>query len=129
MTTALTASWPAITVRPWRRCSSTSRAAGFGRRSHERSRAASGHLGPSHRRDDPALLVSAAVVLAAPSGVAVLADHAGYHLGLPADLCRAERQFLRACRRHADRCRDPVGHLFRGQLGFSISFLEEMWAR
>jgi len=32
-------------------------------------------------------------------------------------------------RRHADRRCHPVGHPVSRQLGFSISFLEEMWAR
>src|SRR6266849_7070261 len=130
MTTARTASWPAITARRWRKCSSTSRAAAArltatrsratgssatetgatARRRHERPRVAPPPLGPSHRRDDPALLVSLVVVLAAANGIAVLAGPAGHHLGLPANLYRAERQFLRPRRRHADRRRHPVGH-------------------
>src|SRR5216683_1910535 len=112
--TARMASWPAITAPRWRRCSSTSRAAAARPRAtksraansktiksgaverphHERPCPARRSFGPSHRRDDPALLVSVAVVLAAASGTFVLACHAGRHLGLPADLYRAERHLL-----------------------------------
>src|SRR5947209_9670864 len=110
MTTARIASWPAITAPRAKRCSSMSRVAAPRRRRHERTHDAPGHRTPPHRRDDPALLVFAAVVVATASGAAVLAIAAGHHLGLPADLHRAECGVLRARRRYADRCRDPVGH-------------------
>ncbi len=83
----------------------------------------------ARRRDDPALLVSADVVLAAASGNSVLAGAAADLVGFSADLHFAEfRLFARAGG-------TLIGAvllwdiLFRGQLGFSISFLEEMWAR
>ena len=71
------------------------------------------HRGISaHRiqRDGAALLVSADVVVAAAAGADLLAGAADHHLGLSAELHFAERQFLRARRRHADRRGDPVGH-------------------
>src|SRR5262249_52893741 len=127
-TTVLQPSWRATAATRWSRCSSTSRAAAVkpawkrahrtmcapsttrrGRRCHERSRRAS-HLAAPDWRDDPALLVLADLVVAATAGIGLLADPAGRHLGLPAELHRAERQFLCARRRHADRRRHPVGH-------------------
>ena len=50
------------------------------------------------------------LVVAATAGTAVLAGAADHHLGLSADLHRAECRVLRARRRHADRRGDPVGH-------------------
>ncbi len=90
---------------------------------------APGHRTASYRRDGAALLVSADVVLAEAAGIDLLAGVADHHLGVPAKFHIAECRVLR-----------PAGGtligavilwdiLFRGQLGFSISFLEEMWAR
>src|SRR4029079_13882088 len=62
------------------------------------------------RCDDPALLVSAALVVAATAGTALLAGAADHHVGLFADLHRAECGVLRARRRHAGRRGDPVGY-------------------
>ena len=69
--------------------------------------------------------------MAAPARPVVLADLADRHLGIPAD--------LHASRNAGYFAFVPAGTLigavilwdilFRGQLGFSISFLEEMWAR
>src|SRR5215471_12499364 len=101
MTTVLTASWRATTARRWRKCSSTSRVAATGR-AHERVGPAWRDFVQSHHCDDPALLVSPVVVLAAASGTDVLAGAAGHHLGLPADLYRPERKLLCSRRRHAD---------------------------
>src|ERR1700694_5324041 len=64
----------------------------------------------SHRRDDPALLVSPALVVAASTGIDLLAGVADHHLGVSAELHRAECRVFRARRRHPDRRRDPVGH-------------------
>src|ERR1700676_1960406 len=108
--TARTRSWPATTAPRWRKCFWTSPAAASRRRRNERTRAGQGHRAASHQRDDPALLVPSAVVMAAAAGTVVLADAADHHLGFPADLHRPECRVLRACRRNADRCRDPVGH-------------------
>ena len=69
------------------------------------------------------------VVVAASAGIDLLAGAADHHLGLPAELHLAE------CRVFARAGGTLIGAvilwdiLFRGQLGFSISFLEEMWAR
>jgi len=62
-------------------------------------------------------------------GIDLLAGVADHHLGFLADLHRAEAGFFRARRGTLIGAVDPVGNPFRGQLGFSISFLEEMWAR
>src|ERR1700737_3273250 len=108
--TVLTGSWPATTGRPWRKCFSTSRAAGFRKARHDRACHAPGHRAASHQRDDPALLVSFAVVLAAPAGVALLAGVADHYLGISANLHRPECRVFRARRRHPDRRGDPVGY-------------------
>src|ERR1700730_16722697 len=110
MMTAPTTSWPATTGPHWRKCFSTSRAAAFRKAHCERTGAAQGDRAASHQRDDPALLVSVDVVVAAAPGIAVLAGAADHHLGIPADLHRAECRVLRARRRYPDRRRDPVGH-------------------
>src|SRR4051812_7172554 len=81
------------------------------------------------RRDGAALLVSVALVLRAADRADLLADRADADVGLSADLPRRADQPLCARRRRVDRRRDAVDVLFRGQLGFSISFLEEMWSR
>src|ERR1700682_5334882 len=108
--TPRTRSWPATTARRWRRCSSTSPAAGFRKAPRERARFAGGYRAASHRGDDSALLVPVAVVVAAPAGIDLLAGAADHHLGLPADLYRAECRVFRARRRYPDRRGDPVGH-------------------
>src|SRR6516225_393883 len=110
MTTVPKASWRATIAPPWRKFSSTLPAAVSGRPRHERNGASPRHLVEPHRRDDPALLVSSTLVLAAAPGIDVLAGAAGDHLGFPANIHRAECQLLRARRRHADRRRYPVGH-------------------
>ena len=83
---------------------------GAGGENRERRGLASRTRGAPDRRDDPALLVSVDVVLAAAAGAGLLAGAADDHLGLPAELHRAEFRLLRAGRRHADRRGDPVGH-------------------
>src|SRR5580693_6639906 len=108
--TARTALWRATTGRRWKKCFSTSHAAAFGKLRHERLRCEQGYCGPSHRRDDPALLVSFALVMAAPAGTALLAGAADHYLGIFAELHRAECRVFRPRRRHADRRGDPLGH-------------------
>src|SRR6516162_7861048 len=123
--TVLRASWRVTAATRWSRCSSTWRAAAprmpprhcpcrrrasLPRRCHERARPASWHLAQPHRRDDPALLVPVAVLLAAASGTDILAGAAGHHLGVPANLYRAKCQLLPSRRRYADRRGDPVGY-------------------
>src|SRR5437763_1723411 len=103
-------SWPATTAQRWRKCFSTSPAAGFRRRCGERVGVASGDRTAPDRRDDPALLVSFALVVAAAAGIAVLAGAADHHLGVPAELHLAECRVFRPRRRHPDRRGDPVGH-------------------
>src|ERR1700736_6142245 len=108
--TAPTTSWPATTGRRWRRCFSTSPAAVFRRPCGERIGHGFGYRAAPDRGDDPALLVSLALVVAAASGIAVLAGVADYHLGVPAKLHLAECRLFRPRRRHPDRRGDPVGH-------------------
>ena len=88
-----------------------------------------GHCAASDQRDGAALLVSAAVVLAAAAGTDLLAGAADHHLGfLQSYIAQNDGFFARAGG-------TLIGAvilwdiLFRGQLGFSISFLEEMWSR
>src|SRR5450432_956843 len=109
--TVRTTSWRAITGRRWRKCFSTSPAAASRKVPDERARgAAARNLGPSHRRDDPALLVSVDVVVAAATGIDLLAGAADHHLGFSAELYLANVRVFRPRRRHPDRRRDPVGH-------------------
>ncbi len=83
-----------------------------------------------HRRDGAALFVSDALVLAAAARADLLAGGADADVGLPAApmstqnasfFARAGGTFIGAVL--------LWDILFRGQLGFSVSFLEEMWAR
>ena len=79
------------------------------------------------RRHGAALLVSAALVLAARARPDLLADGADADVGLPADSTSSQNGGLFA--RAAGVFIGAVllwDILFRGQLGFSISFLEEM---
>src|SRR5258708_23433127 len=108
--TARTASWPVTTGQRWRKCFSTSRAAGFRKRRHERTRFDRRDRAASHQRDDPSLLVSFAVVMAAAIGTALLAGAADRYLGVPADLHRPKCRVFRAPRPHLDPRPDPVGH-------------------
>src|SRR5229473_2874615 len=108
--TALMASWPAITVRRSRKYFSTSPAAAFRRARREPTRHAPGDRAASHQCDDPALLVSPDVVVAASFGIDLLAGAADHHLGIPAELHLANVGVFRARRRHADRRGHPVGH-------------------
>src|SRR5450756_1310236 len=108
--TARTRSWPATIARRWRTCSSTSPAGGYRRARREQARFALGYRTASHLCDDPALLVSPDVVVAASSGIAVLAGAADHHLGISAELHLANIGVFRARRRQPDRRRDPVGH-------------------
>src|SRR5258708_36269084 len=108
--TARTTSWPATTARRSRRCFSTSPAAAFRKPRHEPVCHALGDLAASHQCDDPALLVSPDVVVAAPAGIDLLAGAADHHLGVPAELHFADFRVLRARRRHADRRGYPVGY-------------------
>src|SRR6187431_3553643 len=114
MTTAPTRSWRATTAPRWKRCSSTSCAAGPRRPRHERrcprARAPPRHCLASYPRDGAALLVSPDVVLAAAPGTGLLAGAADHHLGLFAELHCAIVGFFRPRRRLADRRGDPVGH-------------------
>src|SRR4030088_3603332 len=126
MTTVRTTSCYATTGRRSRRCFSTSRAGapkgpqrgpykGFYERPpkkarHEQRRNPSGHSLASHRGDDPALLVSADLVVAAPTGAGVLAGPANHNLGIPAELHLAECRVLCPRRRHLCRRYHPVGY-------------------
>src|SRR6185312_9498069 len=121
--------WPATAAPISSRCSSTSRAAASRFRRHERSHPAARHLAFPDRRDDPALLVSSAVVLAAAAGIDVLADPPGHHLGLPAAYIAQNAGYFARAGGTLIGAVILWDILFRGQLGFSISFLEEMWAR
>src|ERR1700747_2635490 len=98
MTTARTKSWPAITGRRWRKCFSMSRAAACRNARREQVRHLWRDRAASHRGDDPALLVSFGVVMAAAAGVALLARLADHHLGIPAKLHHAECRVFRARR-------------------------------
>jgi hypothetical protein len=126
-----TASWPATTGRRWKRCFSTSRAAAMKCRRPRRERTARArwHRAASHRRDDAALLVSAALVVAAVARADLLAGAADHHLGLPADYIMQNAGFFARAGGTLIGAVILWDILFRGQLGFSISFLEEMWAR
>src|SRR4030081_397185 len=108
--TAPMASWPAITVRRSRKYFSTSPAAAFRRARREPTRHAAGDRASSHQCDDPALLVSPDVVVAASFGIDLLAGAADHHLGVSAELPFANFGVFRPCRRHADRRGHPVGH-------------------
>src|SRR5665213_3397279 len=108
--TVPTTSWSATTAPRLKRCFSTSHGAAPGRGRDEPPRPISGHCPASHRCDDPALLVPLDVVVAPAPGTAVLAGAADHHLGLPAELHRAECRVFRSRRWHADRGGDPVGH-------------------
>src|ERR1700704_6679677 len=98
-----TASWPATTARPWRKCFSMLPVAGFRRAPREQARHQLGYRAASHQCDDPALFVSVAVVLAAAAGTDLLAGAADHHLGLSANLPVADFGIFRARRRHPDR--------------------------
>ena len=77
-----------------------------------------------------ALLVSAALVVAAHSRSDLLAGGADADVGLPADsTCRRTRGFFARAGGVFIGAVLLWDILFRGQLGFSISFLEEMYAR
>src|SRR6202162_4161755 len=108
--TARTTSWPATTGRNSRKCFSMSRAAAFRKLRREPTRDAPGDRAASHQCDDPALLVSLDVVMAAAVGIDLLAGAADHHLGIPAELHLANLGVFRARRRHADRRGHPVGH-------------------
>src|SRR6185312_1332430 len=95
--------------RIWKRCSSTSRAAAFARRPRNDHARYLVLLLP-RRRDGAALLVSFALVLAAAARPDLLADGADADVGVPADVCRAERGLLRARRRRIHWLRPLVGH-------------------
>src|SRR5437870_5402663 len=73
MTTVPTRSWRATTGTRWKKCSSTSRAAGW-RRGHRRERdhSPSRHFLAPYPGDGAALLVSADVILAAAAGAVLL---------------------------------------------------------
>src|ERR1700732_5564466 len=115
--TALMASWPAITAPRSRKYFSTSPAAAFRRARREPTRRAPGDRAASHPCDDPALLVSFDVVVAAAAGIDLLAGAADHHLGIPAELHLANIGVFRARRRHADRRGHPVGHPVSGAAG------------
>src|SRR5690242_19181679 len=120
MTTVQTRSWRATTARRWKRCSSTSRAAGPkrfpakwtpvrgkktrqnkapARAPHERGHPPSRDFGASHQRDGAALSVFADVVLAAAAAADLLAGAADHDLGLPAKLHFADIGVFRPGRR------------------------------
>src|SRR5665811_1484726 len=131
MTTPPSACWPAMGARPWKTCFSTWRAGAgsIARRRNERPRYRRRIFRQSRCRHGAALLVSAALVLAAHSRSDLLAGRADADVGLPAALRVAECRLLRARRRRVHRLGAAVGHSVPRQLGFSISFLEEMYAR
>src|SRR5690242_4160353 len=104
-------SWRATAARIWRKCFSTLRAgAGRRKKTHKRlpdeTRGAP-HcvLAATHLRDGAALLLSAALVLAAPARAHLLAGRADADVGLPAALRLAECRLLRARGRHLHRRR------------------------
>ena len=135
---------PATAARRWRTCSSTSRAAaatdarptGATRPRNERRpgdfdrRALPFLLAPQGRRHGAPPLVSAALFLAAHRRPHLLAGGADADVGVPAALPH------RASRAGSSQVGGAfIGAvllwdiLFRGQIGFSISFLEELWSR
>src|ERR1700691_3810478 len=73
-------------------------------------RACRGVLAPPCRRDDAALLVSAALVMAAAARPRLLAHGSDAHLGLPAILHRQQCWLLRPRRRHLYRGGAALGH-------------------
>src|SRR5580704_17445666 len=80
------------------------------RRNDDAQRRRFGLFPAAHRRDDAALLVSPAFVVAAAARSGLLADGADGHLGLPAILHRAERRLFCPSRRHLHRRRAAMGH-------------------
>ena len=74
-------------------------------------------------------LVSAALVLAAPARPDLLAGGADADVGLPAALSRQNSGFFARAGGIFIGAVLLWDILFRGQLGFSVSFLEEMWSR
>src|SRR5579871_2309400 len=68
------------------------------------------NFGAPGRRDDPALLVSPPVVMAAAPRAHLLADGADADLGFPAALCRPECGLFRTRRWHFHRRGAVVGH-------------------
>src|SRR4051794_17065815 len=101
MTIPRPASCSAIIAPRWSRYSSTSRAVARRRACRERPRRSrpSRYRAPPDRRDDPALLVFDAVIMAAAGRTRLLADLADRVVGISAALHRAECQLLRARRR------------------------------
>src|SRR5215213_8971527 len=103
-------SWHATIAPPSRKSFSMSRAVAFRSRRREHAGPSLRYRPASDRRDDPAVLVFASILLAAAAGITLLARAADHHLGLSADLHRGECGLFRACRRHPDRRRDLVGY-------------------
>src|SRR5262249_24329851 len=102
--------WPAKGGKRWKRFFSTWPAAGSGRPPSEQPPGLElRHFRPPRRRDDRALLVPAALVLAAPLGTHLLAGGADDDVGLPAALYRNEFGVFRPRRRHLHRGRAAVG--------------------
>src|SRR5215470_12375713 len=103
--------WRVTDGKRWKRSFSTWRAAGSGRPPNEEPAGRElRHFRPPHRRDDRALLVPAALVLAAAPGTRLLAGGADDDVGLPAALYRGEFRVFRPRRRHLYRCGAAVGH-------------------
>src|SRR3984885_2911689 len=123
MTTRRPSYWHAMGGGPWKKFSSTWRAAWPARPRNDgadrerplptlprlRGREGGG-LAATDRRDDAAVLVPAALVVAAAAGSRLLADGANGHLGLPAILHHEQCRLLRPRRRHFHRCGAVVGH-------------------
>src|SRR5438046_8587096 len=94
-----TGSWPATTGRRWRKYFSTSPAAASRKAHRERTRSAGRYRAASHQRDDSALLVPAALVVAASARTDIFAGGAVHPLGLSGDLHFAERRIFCGIRR------------------------------
>ena len=59
----------------------------------------------------------------------LLAVPANAHLGVPAEISRRDCDATRAYSRRPDRLDAAVGHPVSSKIGFSTTFVEEMWAR
>src|ERR1700728_4945615 len=103
--------WPATVARRLRKSSWMLRVAAASS-TRRRNDPAGEHFclfATAHGRNDAALLVSAALVVAAAARSRVLADGANDHVGLPAILHHAECRLLCARRRHVHRRGAAVG--------------------
>src|SRR6185437_4532574 len=110
MTIRRRSSWHATAGARSKRYFWTSCAAAASKARRRNDRAGHGVFAPAGRRDDAALLVPAALVVAATARSRLLAHRADADLGLPAILHCQQCRVLRARRRHLYRRRIAVGH-------------------